>query len=116
MCDRVRLCVCVRVAVAVAVTAFAAVFAAQKPSSGVVFACSEFAPWQVNALRFLSTIYQDVRARVAVCSSIVMCVVIDLPLQSTPHFPKSALSDMNKVVPTDAEMKKYPKVCVCVTV
>lgn len=75
-------------AVALVFITFSLVTMCQKPTSGIIYACSEFAPWQVNALKFMGGLYQE----------------------GTPHIPKNALSEMNKVVPTDPEMKKYPKV------
>ena len=32
----------------------------QKPTSGVVYVCSAFAPWQVGVLKFLDSVYVEV--------------------------------------------------------
>jgi len=57
-------------------------------TKAVVYACSDFTPWQRNALEFLQTRFNA---------------------ETTPHFTKSVLSDLKKAVDVDVEMKKYPK-------
>jgi hypothetical protein len=102
-----------------------------------VYACSDFTPWQRNALEFLQPRFNpEVCAPLGACglwrpaaplsphislhlghTTMRLLVHVTkrlvrscaLVLQTTPHFAKTVLSELKKAVDVDPEMKKYPK-------